>query len=40
LQAAYAAVGLNHVSIEPGPANLQAVLHTPKGLVTLRSEGM
>ena len=40
LQAAYAAVGLGHVSIEAGPANVQAVLHTPKGLVTLRSEGV
>jgi hypothetical protein len=40
LQAAYAAVGLSGVAITQGPANVQAVLHTPKGLVTLNSEGI
>jgi hypothetical protein len=40
LQAAYAAVGLTEVAITPGPANVQAVLHTPKGMVTLNSDGV
>jgi hypothetical protein len=40
LQAAYAAVGLKEVDITTGPANVQAVLHTPKGLVSLNSEGV
>jgi len=40
LQAAYAALGLKEVAITTGPANVQAVLHTPKGLVSLNSEGV
>jgi hypothetical protein len=40
LQAAYAALGLQDVAITQGPANVQAVLHTPKGLVTLNSDGV
>jgi hypothetical protein len=40
LQAAYAALGLKEVAITTGPANVQAVLHTPKGLVTLNSDGV
>ena len=40
LQAAYAAIGLEGVAIEEGPANLSATLKTPKGLVTLNSMGI
>ena len=40
LQAAYAALGLKEVAVTTGPANVQAVLHTPKGMVTLNSEGV
>ena len=40
LQAAYAAIGLEGVAIEEGPANLSATLKTPKGLVTLQSMGI
>jgi hypothetical protein len=40
LQAAYAALGLTEVAVTTGPANVQAVLHTPKGMVTLNSEGV
>jgi hypothetical protein len=40
LQAAFDAVGLRGVNIAPGSANVQAVLKTPKGLVTLNSDGV
>jgi Glyoxalase-like domain len=40
LQAAYAAIGLQGVALENGPANLSVTLQTPKGLVTLTSQGL
>ena len=40
LQAAYAAIGLEGIAINEGPANLSATLKTPKGLVTLQSLGL
>jgi Glyoxalase-like domain len=40
LQTAYAAIGLPNIAIAPGPANLSATLHTPKGVVTLESKGL
>lgn len=40
LQAAYAAIGLTGVTLETGPANLRVTLKTPKGLVTLNSQGI
>ncbi|MCM2341000.1 VOC family protein [Rhodoferax sp.] len=40
LQAAYEAIGLDSVAVEPGPANLSATLHTPKGTVVLQSHGI
>jgi len=40
LHAAYAAIGLEGVSITEGPAQLSATLKTPKGLVTLSSMGL
>lgn len=40
LRAAYAAIGLDRVAIEVGPANLVATLHTPKGIVKLASKGI
>jgi hypothetical protein len=40
LQAAYAAIGLQRVSVSQGPANLMAALQTPRGLVTLESQGV
>jgi hypothetical protein len=40
LQAAYAAIGLQGVAVQTGPANLTATLHTPKGIVTLESQGL
>ena len=40
LQAAYAAIGLEGIAIEAGPANLVARLQTPKGLVQLESLGI
>ena len=39
LQAAYAAIGLTGIAVETGPADLTATLQTPKGLITLHSEG-
>ena len=39
LQAAYAAIGLQGVGVQEGSANLTATLQTPKGLVTLTSQG-
>jgi hypothetical protein len=40
LQAAYEAIGLLDVAVETGPANLVATLNTPKGVVTLHSQGI
>ncbi len=40
LQAAYAAMGLQGVDVQAGPANLAVTLNTPKGLVTLESAGL
>ena len=40
LQAAFDAIGLAHIAIETGPANLVASLQTPKGLVQLQSLGI
>ena len=39
LQAAYDAIGLRQVTAQPGPANLVAVLETPRGTVRLESAG-
>jgi len=35
LQAAYASIGLNGISISEGPANIKATLKTPNGIVVL-----
>jgi hypothetical protein len=35
LQAAYASIGLNGISISEGPASIKATLKTPKGIVVL-----
>jgi hypothetical protein len=40
LQTAYAAIGLQGIAIQTGPANLSATLQTPKGQVTLTSQGL
>ncbi len=40
LQAAYAAIGLTGVEISAGPIDIAATLHTPKGPVTLHSQGI
>jgi hypothetical protein len=40
LQAAYEAIGLTGVTLAAGPANLTVTLKTPKGLVTLQSQGI
>jgi Glyoxalase-like domain len=40
LQAAYAAIGLTGIAVSTGPANLSATLRTPKGVVTLTSQGL
>jgi hypothetical protein len=40
LQAAYDAIGLNGIAITMGPANLTAVLNTPKGIIELQSHGL
>ncbi|MGA8516154.1 MAG: VOC family protein [Burkholderiaceae bacterium] len=40
LQAAYAAIGLQDVATQEGPANIIATLRTPKGVVTLTSQGL
>lgn len=40
LQAACAAIGLTGIPITAGPANISAVLRTPKGEVTLHSLGL
>jgi hypothetical protein len=39
LQAALASIGLAHVSVQAGPANVVAHLQTPRGPVTLQSQG-
>jgi hypothetical protein len=40
LKTAFEAMGLNGVTVEDGPANLVAVLNTPKGPVSLESLGI
>jgi hypothetical protein len=40
LQAAYDAIELKRVAVSEGPANLKAILQTPKGLITLSSDGL
>lgn len=40
LQDAYQAIGLTGVTLEAGPANITALLHTPKGPVRLESHGL
>ncbi len=40
LQNAYAAIGLQGVAAQAGPANLMATLQTPKGVVQLHSQGV
>ena len=40
LQAAYESIGLTDMTVETGPANISATLHTPKGLVELHSHGI
>ena len=40
LHAAYAAIGLQGVTVSQGPANLIATMQTPCGLVTLESRGV
>jgi hypothetical protein len=40
LQAAYDALGLSGVAVTTGPANISAVLNTPKGIVELQSLGL
>ena len=40
LQAAFDAIGLTGITLETGPANITATLHTPKGIVELHSNGI
>lgn len=40
LQAAYAALGLKDIAVTPGDADLSATLRTPKGIITLHSQGV
>ncbi len=40
LQSAYEALGLTGITVEPGPANIIATLHTPRGVVQLQSQGI
>jgi len=40
LQAAYDALGLTGIAVSTGPANITAVLNTPKGIVELQSLGL
>ena len=40
LQAAYDAIGLAGVTLTEGPANITVTLKTPKGIVTLQSQGI
>jgi catechol 2,3-dioxygenase-like lactoylglutathione lyase family enzyme len=39
LQAAFASIGLEHISVQTGPSNLVAHLQTPRGPITLQSAG-
>jgi hypothetical protein len=40
LQQAFQAIGLAGVAVESGPANIAVQLNTPKGIVTLQSDGL
>jgi hypothetical protein len=40
LQAAYDAIGLTGITVDTGPADITATLHTPKGIVALHSTGI
>ncbi len=40
LRSAYEAIGLTGITLETGPADISATLHTPKGAVTLHSLGI
>lgn len=40
LSAALSAIGMTGLEIEAGPPNLVAVLDTPRGSVTLESQGL
>ena len=40
LQSAYDAIGLTGVTVHTGPANITASLQTPRGRVTLNSNGV
>ncbi|APW47303.1 VOC family protein [Rhodoferax antarcticus] len=40
LQAAYEAIGLTGIALDTGPANITVILHTPKGPLTLQSQGV
>jgi hypothetical protein len=40
LQAAYAGIGLTGIAVETGPVNITIQLNTPKGIVTLQSNGI
>ena len=40
LQAAYAALGLTDIAVTPGQADIAATLRTPRGVVTLHSQGV
>lgn len=40
LQAAYESIGLTGVTVQTGPADITATLHTPKGVVALHSHGI
>ncbi len=40
LQAAYDAIGFTGVTLTEGPANITVTLKTPKGVVTLQSQGI
>jgi hypothetical protein len=40
LRSAFAAIGLDAVGLEPGASDLRAVLDTPRGRVSLHSQGL
>jgi len=40
LSAALSAIGMADMAVQPGAPNLVAVLDTPRGPVTLQSEGL
>ena len=40
LRPAYDAIGLTSITLETGPADIAATLHTPKGAITLHSQGI